>query len=103
LAPAKHFALHGTRLFLFQPITFSTQIVDLVEHSFKEGLGRRRRDPCPMQLADFAALPQDLDPHPLDLGPDEFKLHALALSQSAGGQQWSVAIPVREVAAGSTI
>jgi hypothetical protein len=90
-------------MFLFQSIPFGTQIVDLVEHSFQEGFGRGRRDPCPLELADFAPLPMNLDPHPLNFGPDEFKLHALKPSQSAGGQPWSAGLPVGEAATDSTI
>jgi hypothetical protein len=66
LAPAKHSALHGTGLFLFQSLACGTKFVDLVEHSFQEGFSGGRGDPCPLQLADFSALPVDLDAHPLD-------------------------------------
>jgi hypothetical protein len=103
LATAKHYALHGTGLFLFQSVPFGTKFVDLVEHSFQEGFGRGRGNPCPLELSDFAPLPLDLDPHPLNFGPDEFKLHVLALSQFAGGQRGSAGPPVREAATGSTI
>jgi hypothetical protein len=51
-----------------------THLVDLVQHSFQEAFGRGRRNPYPLQLADFAPLPVNLNPHPLNFGPDGFKL-----------------------------
>jgi hypothetical protein len=65
-APSGHFALRGTGLFLFQSLACGTKFVDLVEHSFQEGFGGGRGDPCPLELADFAPLRVNLNPHPLN-------------------------------------
>jgi hypothetical protein len=41
-----------------------------------------------LELADFAALPLDLDPHPLNCRPDEFKLHPRLLNLPADSGGW---------------
>ena len=57
-------------LLFLKPVALSAKRVNLVQHSFKQCVGRRRGYPGPLQLPDLAALPLDLNPHPFDFAPD---------------------------------
>jgi hypothetical protein len=51
-------------------VSFSTKLVDLVQHSLQQRFRRGCGDARPLELSDFTALSLDLGTHPLYLATD---------------------------------
>jgi hypothetical protein len=59
-------AFQGAPLLLFQLIALLTKVVDLVEHSLKQGFSRRGGDSRFLKREDFLSLTPDLCSHLFD-------------------------------------
>jgi hypothetical protein len=57
-------------LLLLEPVTLGAKVVDLVEHSLKQRLGRGAGYPGALKLRDLSALEQNLKAQTGDLASD---------------------------------
>jgi hypothetical protein len=94
------------RLFFLELVPLLAHAVDIREHSFQQGFGRGRGYASPLKLADFAALPVDLDAHSFDFGSEVIKLHGILVQpkpfRSGAARPSSGDLPFREAASDST-
>jgi hypothetical protein len=70
VSSSNHLTIDGRQI-LLQPIALGAKVVDLVEHSVEQRLGRGGRYAGALQLPDLTALPLNLVPHALYLFPNE--------------------------------
>jgi hypothetical protein len=68
LSTTQNFSLLGQ--ILFQPVPFSTKVVDVLKHPGQQGFGWQGVYPRLLELQDLLPLPGDLDPHSFDFSPD---------------------------------